>query len=125
MLIKIHVTKEIYRKAMYCGADLADKPINQNCAVALAVREIAPEARVGHASISWTGSSSDCIPEVSLPTFVRNMIHAFDYLAFRPVERLYLPEFSFEVDFPNELVHKIGIEEVKGILSKSETLEMA
>lgn len=130
MKIKIHVTKEMYRRSMMCGMT-EHAVVGTNCAIALAVRKIAPRALVSDAVILW---DSDflinghfvAVPERDtsiLPIEATIMIRRFDGAS--PIERLSLPEFSFEVDFPDALVEKIGIEEVKEILRKSETLELA
>ena len=41
-----------------------------------------------------------------------------------PEERVLLPEFSFEIDVPSEVIEKIGIGEVYRVLSESKTLEL-
>lgn len=123
MKILIHVTKEMYKRAMMCGTSTnPNMLISENCAIALAVREIAPEAKVTGSEIIWSFYDSG-LPELysHLPEQAKQMIQIFDSTS--PMKRLDLPEFSFEVDFPDALVEKIGIEEVKAILEKSETLE--
>lgn len=114
MKIKISVTREIYRKTMWCTA----MDITRSCAIALAVREIAPKARVGSHYVSWDGV---CVPKNSTEHNQGNMITKFDETS--PSDRPNLPEFSFEVDFPDSMVEQIGIEELTAILEKSETLE--
>jgi len=128
MKIKIHVTKEIYRKAMMCGTQKRyDSSVPTSCAIALAVRKVAPKAYITNTGISWLG-----IDQVTglyigrfsgMPDFVNGIVSAFDALRDKPEERLLLPEFSFEVDFPDELIENIGLDEVKAIMEKSETLE--
>lgn len=121
MRIKISVTKEIYRKAMYCGYTAQTiGSLSENCAIALAIRDIAPKARVSISMVTW-----DLLENLRsiLPLEVSEMISLFDTTI--PSHRLNLPEFHFFVDFPDELVNEIGLSEVKEILSKSETLEMA
>lgn len=58
-----------------------------------------------------------------LPSNVTPMIRLFDSLHDIRTERLNLPEFHFDVEFPDELVDRIGLSELKSILEKSETLE--
>jgi len=128
MKIKIHVTKEIYRKAMMCGTQKRyDSSVPTSCAIALAVREVAPKAFITNSGISWLGidrATGLDIGEFSrMPNFVNRMVSIFDALCDEPEERIMLPEFSFEVDFPDELIEEIGLDEVKAILAKSETLE--
>lgn len=129
MKIRIHVTKEIYQRSWRCGA--GDTGIvGNNCAVALAVREICPQALVSSTLIFWldqgTKVSYHNTPTSSLPAEVQRRIIDFDLLGeINPGKRLSLGEFSFVVDFPDELVDKIGINEVQRILSTSETLKPA
>ena len=94
-----------------------------NCAIALAVMEIAPNAQV-YCNIDWGFGTSFPSTDSPLPDVAWNFIQLFDSLESTPEKRLKLPEISFEVDFPDELVEKIGIDEVKNILSKSDTLAM-
>lgn len=127
MKIKIHVTKEIYQRSWQCGAE-GTGIIGNNCAVALAVREICPGAFVSNTSIFWidqeTGLLCRNTPRSSLPAEVQRRVADFDSLGdTNPERRLSLGEFSFVVDFPDELVDKIGINEVQRILSTSDTLK--
>lgn len=119
MKIQIKVTKEIYKKAMMCGREFSDN-IATSCAVALAIREIAPKGFVGIDELYW-----DYRTRVKLPVNAISMIQRFDALQWFPKERLKLPEFSFEVEFPDKLVEQIGIEQVNEILAHSETLQLA
>lgn len=131
MNIKIKVTKEIYQRAMMCGVSKAMAVVSEHCAIALAVRDIAPHALVTGSLILWDSrfylnGEKYYIPlskrkTSELPKEAIKMIAKFDQTA--PKNRPSLPEFSFEVDFPNALVKQIGIEEVKEILERSETLE--
>lgn len=114
---------------MMCGTGICSGPeIMKSCAVALAVRDIAPDAEVSNDFIHWTGGA-DCIKMSAfitrIPPEVKRRIRDFDDLQKYPSHRLNLGEFSFETDFPDELVNEIGINEVKAILEKSETLELA
>lgn len=123
MMIKISVTKEIYRRSMMCGVhpNMAAS-VNENCAVALAVRDIDPNASVGRAHINW--STDFGWIETKLPAKAIKMISRFDRLFNSPERRLKLKEFSFEVDFPDSLVEQIGIDQVREILTNSETLKL-
>lgn len=60
-----------------------------------------------------------------MPLEAMSMVNAFDKLGVDCLfqDRLKLPEMSFEVDFPDEMVEQIGIDELNTILSKSQTLE--
>lgn len=121
MLIRIYVTKEIYRRSMMCGTAIIvyAGEVRKSCAIALAVREIAPFAEVFKNYIQWSGEDY----YGKLPLLAMEMISRFDGLTNNPTERLNLPEFHFDVYFPDELVDRIGLSELKSILEKSETLE--
>lgn len=122
MKLRIHVTKEIYRRSMMCGTGItvSGAEVRKSCAIALAVRDMAPFAEVFKDYIQWLGEDYGV---GKLPLLAMEMILRFDLLKDRPTERLNLPEFSFDVDFPDELVDRIGLSELKSILEKSETLE--
>lgn len=134
MLIKIKVTSEILEKSKFCGKgggpyDISNKSTypGYNCAIALAVREIDPKVSVGLSSIFWNNGniSTDENKTCSkLPEEAKIFIRLFDSLRELPEERVKLNPIEFEVDFPDELVEKIGIEEVKDILHHSKTLEL-
>lgn len=153
MKLLIKVTKKIYRKSMLCGIGDPNLPeifcasIAENCAIALAVRELAPFASVQYRGIFWLKydstlitalqlnnkfSMAKAVKEVNMKSIRQilytelddatwNMIDSFDRAT--PTERLVLPEFSFEVDFPDILINRIGINQIKEILKNSETLQ--
>ena len=50
MKLEIKVTKEILSKSMFCAGE--SDYIQENCAFALAVRDIFPKARIGTLMIS-------------------------------------------------------------------------
>lgn len=120
--MKIKVTKEILKKSMWCGT-IGLGGVTENCAVALAVRDIFPEATVWYCTIS-TGPRCQII---QMPDEVAPFIINFDRLSHAPEKRLELPELEFEIEIPDEVISKIGngnIEEVKTIIRNSETLEL-
>ena len=121
MKILIKVNRAVYSKAMLCGVTAF--PPATNCAVAISVRDIDHEAVVNYLDdvgfcIEWS-----CGTIYELPKHAQKIIEAFDYLSDDPLKRLDLPEFSFEVDFPEAMIEKIGIGELYRILSESKTLE--
>lgn len=111
MKIKIKVTKEILRKSANCHEV-------HNCAIAQAVREIFPGAMVGLETIA--SPSLGFID--SLPDEAQEFVLDFDHNT--PEKRLLMPELSFQIDVSNEVINKIGIDEVHRILSESKTLEL-
>jgi hypothetical protein len=121
--MKIKVTKEILRKSMWCGTPSGSSDVVSNCAIALAVRDIFPNASVGIYTMSF-GLNTDSI---ELPSVAKKFIECFDQLRLKPYKRLLLQEIEFEIQIPNEVISRIGngnIEEVKTIIQNSETLEL-
>lgn len=121
MLVK--VTKEILERSKMCGYDTRE--IVSSCAIAEAVREIWPLATVGWSrfpryAISPFGFKEGT--EILLPDDAKQFIRLFDRTMMG--DRPNLPEFSFEIEVPQEVIDKIGIEEVTRILSESKTLEL-
>lgn len=117
MKILIKVTKEIYEKTMYCRGEISYAM--RGCAIAYAVGDIAPYATVAFCFITW---DKDRKHKTAYPEIAKSMIALFDDT--EPEDRPSLPPFSFEVDFPDELIEEIGIGQVYKILSESKTLEL-
>lgn len=117
MKILIKITKDVLRRSAMCRGN-----ITENCAVALAVRDMFPE--------SWMGRAYLCLSYgytkyyyITVNNNVTQFIKSFDIST--PAQRLLLPEFSFEIEVPQQLIDSIGIGEVYRILSESKTLELA
>jgi len=123
MKILIKVTKDVLQRSIFCGVGLNPKDTSKNCAIALAVREIFPRACVIYGEI-YPDSENLNLSQIALPNEADRFINKFDKLKHDHLERLNLPEFSFEVDLPPSVVEMIGIEEAKEILKRSETLEL-
>lgn len=110
---------------------MCDSEVGRNCAIAVAIVEIFPTAWVNGISISIYEripnlelySECPAYYDIYLPNDVRKFIHLFDCSS--PEARLLLPEFSFEIEVPQQLIDSIGIGEVYRILSESKTLELA
>lgn len=119
MKITIKITKEVLTRAAMCGIK---NKFGENCAIALAIRDISTGAVVTYTEIFWDyyGPSED---ESPLPVIAQDFISAFDKST--PEERIEMRPFSFEVDFPDSMIDKIGIDEAKRIIEQSETLEIA
>lgn len=126
MKILIKITKDVLRRSAMC-----DSEVGRNCAVGLAIVEIFPTAWVGGSSIHIYDQVPDCVLvheccsvcSLALPTAASTFIYRFDHST--PAERLLLPEFSFEIEVPQQLIDSIGIGEVYRILSESKTLELS
>ena len=118
--LKVKVTKEITRQAMWCGTN-GSSP-SENCQVALAVRGIFPTAIIGYNRM--------CIPihnksyGINLPGKAKKGIRVFDSLEKTPEKRLDLPEYEFEIDIPDEVIDQLDISDIKEFLKDSKTLEV-
>ena len=118
MKILIKVTKEILERSAMCG--VRDWGRSTTCAVAVAVRDLFPAARIGYPSISFDDGLSyyDKIMTPEMASFIGR----FDDST--PEERRAMSPISFEIDVPSEVIEKIGLQEVYKILSESRTLEL-
>lgn len=120
--LKIKVTKEILRKSMMCGTDGNTDGLTQNCAIALAVREIFPRAMVNKMKI-YLDSNFDA-PTIQLSWRAWEFVLNFDSLARTPHLRLEMAELEFEVDLPQAVIDAVNISELEETLKTSETLEL-
>lgn len=118
MKILIKVTKDILKKSMYCGVVNNDN-LSKNCAIALAVRDVFPDASIGLYTMGLMYGH-----EMKVPKKMQAFISAFDILDDRPEKRLEMPEMSFELNIPNEVINQIGIGQIYKCLSESRTLEL-
>lgn len=128
MKILIKVTEEILHKAKDCGILIKgpETYASRNCGIALAVREIFPEASVTDRKIYpiSRGVVMKCLPSevIPLPRRAQAFVRLFDYLD--PYKRTQMKPFSFEIELPTSLISTIGIGEVYKVLSESKTLEL-
>lgn len=126
MKILIKVTKAILAKAKMCGYGFYKDGVSRNCAIALAVREWFPDAEVTYGMIiTHLDGREDYKKENTIhcsQTGMSAFISKFDGLS--PKERLLMPEFSFEIDVPMNIIEQIGIREAYKVLSESKTLEL-
>jgi len=127
MKIKINVTKEILEKSAACLSN-SFKQASQNCAIALAVREIFPRAGVSDTDISTVSCNEQDydvnadIGFMELPKSARRFIQNFDRASY--YGRCTMSPISFEIDVPDSVIEKIGLDEVRRILAESKTLEL-
>ncbi len=125
--LKIKVTKDILEKSKMCGVGYQGystqdklKP-SENCAIALAVRDIFPNASVGYNEIIFDVEDKDSDwTFTTAPMF--EFISEFDRAT--PMERPFLPEKEFELKIPDAVIEKINIEELMPILKNHPTLEL-
>jgi hypothetical protein len=119
--LKIKVTKEILEKSKWCGTKKAvDMTRSTNCAIALAVRDIFPNATVGPTSFyACNGAPFDL---VDLPRTASEFINDFDDA--KPEDRPSLAEIEFEVEIPDSVIGRINIEELRPLLQNHPTLQL-
>lgn len=101
----------------------SDVPVSQSCAVALAVQDIFPRASVGTTHINPFPWDIMARP-IYLPPEAIAFINQFDDLAGKPEERMALPELSFEVEIPEEILATIDISEISVLLENHPTLKI-
>lgn len=120
MKLKIKVTKEIIKKAMWCGVMEMTSYVS-NCAVALAVREVFPHAKFLGSDIVIGKVST---ARISVPAWVTEWVTMFDRYICDPVKRLELDPIEFKVELTDEIIDLINIDEAKRIIAESSTLEL-
>lgn len=130
MKILIKITQEIINKSSTC---MAGKKYQNNCAVALAVRELFPYASVYRNCIVLGGGSYTSKEAIDLPEEAEKFIETFDRIGkiSSTVDTVskaridLLKPFNFELDIPSDMLFEmINISEVYKILSESKTLEL-
>jgi hypothetical protein len=118
--LKISVTKEILKKSKYCSTLFNLGPSSENCAIALAVRDIFPNAIVGIKDMFF---GVDVVESpISLPIVARRFIAEFDSSS--PDLRIKMNPVSFEITVPNYVIDKINIDELRPLLVNHPTLEL-
>lgn len=118
MKLTIKITKEVLQRSMMCR--VGHCLVTQNCAIAVAVRDVFPKASVVPNFINLNHINE----EMELPLEATKFIREFDALADNPEKRLKMTPFDFEIDVPDKVIDSIGIEEAISIINKSETLEL-
>lgn len=127
MKILVKVTKEILSKAKLCG--LVPGRVGENCAIALAIRDLFEHAWVSRYDIviydrdQWVDTGAIELLRMRLPDGARRFILEFDGHIIDPERRENMSTYSFEINVPDSFLEQIGLEEVKKILSVSESLE--
>lgn len=124
MRLLIKVTKEILEKSKMCGRKASDNT-GANCAIALAVRDVWPEAWVYHEKIHTDLFGRGNAVFIPLPYEAIAFIKHFDSLEIDPEARTKMPPISFYVEVPESVIEEIGISEIERIVANSNTLEIA
>lgn len=139
MKITIHITKEILKRSKYCSIDKGSPQENmtgQNCAISCAIVELfgtkswvnMDEILFFKQEIEFTKDGFGILDEenfvrIPLPENAIRFINIFDFAL--PEERITLPEISFNIDIPEEVIDLINIDEVKRIIEKSDSLSIS
>lgn len=139
MKLEIHITKEVLEKSAMCGfypgtRQTEGNNVSENCAVAIAVRDIFPDAAIGPETIHTFGTNCPYNMKIEMPLEARAMIMQFDNFR-NSTDHRYNKEdaiagrkamepMSFVVDVPDVVIDKIGINEVHEAVKKSKTLEL-
>ena len=110
---RIRVTKEILALSKSCGSEDLEI-IGENCAIALALKDIFPDVNVTGNCIYPFGIDNDRWNElkIELPKTAQDFIRVFDSLSAIPNQRLRLPEFEFDIAIPDEIISEININEI-------------
>lgn len=116
--LKISVTKEILEKSKMCGIGEL-KGRSKSCAIALAVRDIFPDASVGG---NYFDAFQGFGETVRLPQEAIQFILTFDSIS--PDERVRMIPIAFEVMIPDSIINQINIDELKPLLVNHPTLEL-
>ncbi|MGN6250085.1 MAG: hypothetical protein ACTHNG_17155 [Ginsengibacter sp.] len=119
---KIKITKEILERSKLCGALNDIEKIGNNCAIAVALKDIFPNVFVTPHHIYPFGiieNEEFSIFRISLPVIAQDFIKVFDGLRGIPNTRICLPEFEFEIFLADELIAQINIDEVKNMLAQN------
>jgi hypothetical protein len=134
MKVLIKITKEVLEESMYCSTNcfldeqafIAKEGALFNCAISNAVGQLLPGALTFNNRIVLCESYDDLecgnyLCEIPIPKKADTFILAFDGLD--PLSRTNMHPISFEIDIPDSVINRIGLDEVNEILSKSLTLE--
>jgi hypothetical protein len=117
--LKIKVTKAVLNESKNCGILNGGKPMATNCAIAVAVRDIFPNAIVTKSSIGLFGFDREIIEnDQKTMDFITKFDSSF------PEQRPSLPEFEFEMSIPDSVIEEIDIEELKPLLENHPTLHL-
>jgi predicted metal-dependent TIM-barrel fold hydrolase len=118
--LKVKVTKDILQKSKDCGLANNGTSLITHCAIAIAVRDLFPNAVVTYHTIQPFGV--DTLEEIINDPMTSKFILQFD--TSWPEQRVLLPEFEFEMSIPDSVIEKINIEELKPLLENHPTLQL-
>lgn len=121
--MKIKVTRQILIDSRLCGAK-DDEEVPSNCAIALAVRQLFPDAFVGARYIDPFYHSEEIshAGHIVLPIAAQNFITEFD--SYTMIQRLRMPHLEFEVDIPDVIINALPLPDISKLIKDSRTLEL-
>lgn len=117
MKLKIKVTKDILEKSKDCYTNSI-----QNCAIALACRDVFPTCNVTACYIRPFPCTKMSDIEIGLPNKAFEYVVRFDSSS--PEERVLMPEIEFEINIPDEVIEQINIDELRPLLANHKNLEL-
>jgi hypothetical protein len=129
MKLRIDITKDILEQSKHCE----NFRRGQNCAIGRAIHNVFPFSVVGTDNIYFYKShpyhGDNCtlidgkqITTSELPIIARQFISMFDRT--NAEGRVAMPEISFEIDVPQEIIDTIDISEVERIISETPHLNL-
>lgn len=124
----IKVTKEILGLSKECGTRNDRERVEENCAIAHALKDIFPAVMVTAQYIYPLGmvqNNQSAEPKIEMPKIAQDFIKVFDSLATIYKVRLRLPEFEFEILIPDEIISTINIDELKTSFEERAVPELA
>ena len=119
MKLKVTVTKEYLKQSMMCGTiSNLGCIIAENCAVAIAIKSIFPNAFVSHKCYYINHG-------ISAKHNGESFIYEFDSLVNTPHKRLELPETEIELEITDEILDELNKNvNWKEIVNNSNHLEL-
>ena len=92
--------------------------MGKNCAVAIALRQIFPDAHVSSSLIFPFGTDTAAKDlKISLPVVAQQFIKLFDGFHLVPNVRLLLPAFEFDIEVPDDVIDAINIDDITALLT--------
>lgn len=121
---KISVTKEKIEKCKNCGNENDEHEIGRDCAIALALIDIFPDAYVTNYYIYpfGIGYEKEETLKIPLPLITQQFIKLFDSFSTVPQLRLLLPEFEFTIEVHDEVIEHINIDEVRELIEAGKNI---
>ncbi len=118
--LKISITKEIIEQCKNCGNGNEKHEVGKNCALAFAMIDIFPNVYVNNYYIFPFGIEYENkqVLKIPMPIVAQQFIKLFDGFYLTPKLRLFLPEFEFTIDVPDEVIEQINIDEVSEFIEE-------